>query len=277
VAATTQIVSTLPPERDLLPALRQLLADGDEALLCVAFVNRKGVSLVEDELRGVAGRGGCRILLTSVFGATEPAVQRLTKSGVTIKVLNWRGGTYHPKLYLSRSDADMRVLLGSANLTSGILRNVETAVSLRGPQDWDPVARAWEIAEDLWSNRDARDWQPADVGQTEGLTRGLEGLLRTHLPATVSTLSSGAPNRIDRITAEGVYVNTRRSGARAELVEGWMLDLAWDELCATGRLTNKWLLTEAHVHRSSFICAALAQLPGVEVVSHHPIELRLHP
>jgi hypothetical protein len=34
-------------------------------------------------------------------------------------------------------------------------------------------------------------------------------------------------------------------------------------------------INELHVHRSSFVCAALAQLPEVEVVERRPIKLAL--
>jgi hypothetical protein len=58
------LVSTWP-NGTLLPAIRSTLAWGDEGLLCVAFANRKGVALLDEELSGLADRGGCRMLLTS--------------------------------------------------------------------------------------------------------------------------------------------------------------------------------------------------------------------
>ncbi len=42
-----------------------------------------------------------------------------------------------------------------------------------------------------------------------------------------------------------------------------MIGLAWDTLRAHGTLTNRYLLDGLHVHRSSFVCALLARLPGV--------------
>ena len=52
-----------------------------------------------------------------------------------------------------------------------------------------------------------------------------------------------------------------------------MIDLAWTALQADGELTNTHLLNDLHVHRSSFVCAALAQLPEVDVVGRKPIKL----
>ncbi|MGB8021649.1 MAG: HNH endonuclease [Candidatus Nanopelagicales bacterium] len=106
---------------------------GEEGLLCVAFANRKGVALLDEELSGLADRGGCRMLLTSAFGGgrdgiTAPAVRRLHRAGVRVRVLNPGGGTYHPKMYLSRRRHAVTGLVGSANLTSGLLGNIETGV-----------------------------------------------------------------------------------------------------------------------------------------------------
>lgn len=273
------VVSTWP-DGDLLPALRSLLVDADEALLCVAFVNRKGVSLIDAELNEVAKRGRCRLLLTSVFGGgesgfTAPAVHHLQNLQVDLRVLNWKGGTYHPKMYLGRSGDQIHALIGSANLTSGLLTNAETAVRLHGNQEWPPLAKSWGIAEQLWNHPAARDWESDQPAAAEGMSSELELLLRSHLPSEVTTLGRGAVNRVDRVTNTGVYVETRRSAGHPELVDAWMLDLAWEELQRTGVLTNSWLLNEARVFRSSFVCAALTHLPGVEVVSTRPIELRL--
>jgi hypothetical protein len=53
-----------------------------------------------------------------------------------------------------------------------------------------------------------------------------------------------------------------------------MLNLAWDALRARGRLTNRELLDELRVHRSSFVCGILARLPGVEREDGREIALR---
>jgi hypothetical protein len=56
-----------------------------------------------------------------------------------------------------------------------------------------------------------------------------------------------------------------------------MLNLAWDALRAKMRLSNRELLEEMRVHRSSFVCALLARLPGVTLESTSPIVLRYAP
>jgi hypothetical protein len=54
-----------------------------------------------------------------------------------------------------------------------------------------------------------------------------------------------------------------------------MIQVAWEWLLARGQLTNRFLLDTdgLNVKRSSFVCALLARLPGVRVVSTRPIEL----
>ncbi|MDQ3032187.1 MAG: hypothetical protein M3Y87_07215 [Myxococcota bacterium] len=44
-----------------------------------------------------------------------------------------------------------------------------------------------------------------------------------------------------------------------------MLDLAWEVLRARGTLTNREMLGELRIHRSSFVCAILARLKGSAV------------
>lgn len=277
------MVSTWPG-RDLLPRLRSTLASGDEALLCVAFVNRKGVALLSEELKGLAGRGGCRVLLTSVFGGgdagvTAPAVAGLQDLGVDLKVLNWARGTYHPKMYLTRSGTSGQALIASANMTSGLLGNVETGVHLEGSTSWDPLRDAWRTAEDLWAHPSARPWREGShAAKAEPLSEALLALLRDRVPQgqALLTLSDGKPNWIVDVNTEGVWVETQRSrgkGSSPQLVDAWMLDLAWSELTSQGHLSNTWLLNERRVNRSSFVCAALAEPPGVRVVSRRPIEL----
>jgi hypothetical protein len=56
-----------------------------------------------------------------------------------------------------------------------------------------------------------------------------------------------------------------------------MIQIAWDWLHAHGSITARFLVvTDAlNVKRSSFVCALLARLHGVEIVSRRPIEPRL--
>ncbi|HUG85745.1 MAG TPA: hypothetical protein VMM13_14365 [Euzebya sp.] len=55
-----------------------------------------------------------------------------------------------------------------------------------------------------------------------------------------------------------------------------MITIAWEWLTTHGELTNRFLLAGdgLNVKRSSFVCALLAALPDVDMVSRKPIVLR---
>src|SRR3954449_8555433 len=83
-----------------LAAVRRVLEDADEALLGVAFVQQRGVNLIERQL---AGLRDARLVCTTVFGSTTSnGLQGARDRGLTVRVLNPRHGTFHPKLYLGR-------------------------------------------------------------------------------------------------------------------------------------------------------------------------------
>lgn len=110
------------------------------------------------------------------------------------------------------------------------------------------------------------DWSPE-----------LEQMVRDAAPVgtVVLTLSRSLPNEIVDIGRSGVHVHTQRSRAagRAQLVPGWMFQLAWDELRREGSLSNGRLLNELKVRRSSAVCAILARLPGARVRRTSPLAL----
>lgn len=119
---------------------------------------------------------------------------------------------------------------------------------------------------------------------SEQLDGWLEAELRKLEQAvgSVVTLANGKRNRIERVDGAGVLMSTEASDAKgsgAQLVPAWMINVAWRHLRASGSLTNRYLLSSdgLNVKRSSAVCALLARLPGVEVVSSRPIELRYRP
>lgn len=84
------------------------------------------------------------------------------------------------------------------------------------------------------------------------------------------------PNRVVDFTRAEVHVETERSRARtgrAEPIPAWMFNLAWDWIRTHGTLSNRELLDDLRVHRSSAVCAMLARLPGVERLPGRDIRL----
>ena len=138
------------PEPRLLTALRQSLAGADTALLCVAFANQKGVNLLGPQLEALGSR--CRLVVTSTFagGTTANALASVAAMRLSVRVLNPKAGTFHPKLYLARKGADAMAMVGSANLTGGLVSNIEAAVLLSGSAHDAPIADAWALGERLW-------------------------------------------------------------------------------------------------------------------------------
>jgi HKD family nuclease len=273
---------TVPPPGGLLQAVRATVDTADEALLCVAFANEAGVNLLAPALERAGRR--MRLLSTTAFGGTTAAaLDRAAALGADVRVLNLPRGTYHPKLYLVWHGDDARALVGSANLTSGLLRNAEVAVVLSGRADAAALAQLREVAEGWWTHPAALPWTP-EIPAAAGdvFAPDLWGQLEASLASgmTVPTVVERKPNRIVQLILSGVWIETTRSrdrGRGAELVPAWMLNIAWDYLAANGQLTNRYLLAGdgLNVKRSSAVCALLAQLPSVEVTGLRPIELTL--
>ncbi|MCC7536257.1 MAG: phospholipase D family protein [Deltaproteobacteria bacterium] len=270
------------PTGRLLEAVRRTLAEADEALLCVAFAQARGVHLIGDELEAVASRGGARVVVTTTLGSTsDAALWKMREHGAAIRVLNPGGGTYHPKVYLGRRGDEIAAIVGSANLTSGLVANVETATSMRGSHRDPALADLWTWAEQTWGDPRADAWEPSSRATVE---ETIEPELLAQIAAQVKreprlyTLgASPRPNVVRDALPSGLWVETDRTRAKrtgAQLVPARMLNLAWDVLRARGELSNRVLLDELRVHRSSFVCALLARLPGVELASSRPIVLR---
>jgi hypothetical protein len=271
-------------DRSLLRAVRGTLDGAERALLCVAFVQQRGVHLVEKELLALAARRSeTRLVVTTTFDTTDRAALGMVHGlGVRVRVLNpGSGSTYHPKLYLgSRGDRALAVI-GSANLTGGLATNVEAAVWLSGRRRDVPIARAWDWAESLWEDPRAVPWQPGAAAEgAEELEPELLALVSAAAredPIFRTLGPDPRPNRVAEVTPSEVLVETARSRERTggpASIPAWMLNLAWDELRSRGKLSNRTLLGDLRVHRSSAVCAILARLPGVEVVPGRTIVLR---
>lgn len=92
------------------------------------------------------------------------------------------------------------------------------------------------------------------------------------------TIATGKPNLVRDVTPTGIWVETEASAAKgrpAQQIPAWMFELAVEHLEAHGRLTNAYLLSSdgLNVKPSSAVCAILARLPGIQVLSRRPVEL----
>lgn len=271
-------------DRSLLHAVRATLDASDEAFLCVAFVQEKGLHLLEKELDALRARKArSRLLVTTTFQTTSPSALAFARQlGLDVRVLNpGSGRTFHPKLYLGTRGSVANAVIGSANLTGGLATNFEAAVALRGSREDLPLARAWGWAEELWADERVELWTPIVAERVE---EPFEPALYSALTAEVrrdpvfNTLGpSPRPNRIVELTPVEIHVETERSRERvggAEAIPAWMFNLAWERLRTHGTLSNVELLNDLRVHRSSAVCAILARLPHVERAPGKGIVLR---
>jgi HKD family nuclease len=227
------VATVTTADHTLLRAVREVLTEADEALLCVAFVQERALRLIEKELeRRQARRAATRLLVTTTFQTTSPAALALARGlGVDVRVLNpGAGRSFHPKVYLGRAGERARAVIGSANLTGGLFSNHEAAIALAGMRHDVPVATAWEWAEQLWADERVESWLPAFAADSEGeacFGERLFALLKLQVAQdpVFRTLAQGRPNRIVRIGRDGIDVETERSRGRtggAELIPAWM-------------------------------------------------------
>ena len=267
-----QVATTSTADGSLLKAIRSTLADADEALLTVAYVREAGVHLLRPQLERLGTR--TRLMVSTTFGSTTPsALLMARKLGADLRVLNPGSGTYHPKAYLARRrDGRAAAVIGSANMTGGLISNVEVATAMLGTMDDAPLARAWEWAEEVWDNPAWAPWEPPVLGLVQEPTFASEllALLRAEVAREpmFRTLSRDKPNYVTEIGPHGLYVETdssRAKGTPPQEVPAWMFELVWDALRARGSISQQEVLSGdgLNVKRSAAVCAILARLSGV--------------
>lgn len=263
---------TTAGDNSLLRGVRSVLGDADHALLCVAFVHAQGIHLVRQQLQRLGPNA--RLLATTVFGdSSAAALARAVDLGVDVRVLNPGGGTYHPKVYLGRGRAGSGAVVGSANLTGGLVNNVESAMLVRGAATDAPIRELWDWGENLWTDGRAVPWiPPTERPPEDRFPPELYAQLVAVVAARGGVFETLGPspkiNTVTEVTPTGLYIETSRSRAKGEgpqFVPAWMFGLAWDYLRSHGELSNRYLVADdgLNVKRSSAVCAILATLPGV--------------
>ena len=274
ITSAVHVETVTTADQSLLRAVRETLREADEALMCVAFAQEKGLYLLDRELSDLRRRKRrVRLLVTTTFQATSPAALSLAYGqGIDVRVLNPGGGTYHPKVYLGLGGGRASAVVGSANLTGGLFSNVEAAVRLRGLAGEPAIRDVLDWSEALWSDGRAEAWQPAlaaDAGE-ETFAPGLYEALRAEVARDRVFHTLGRAPRVNVVTEINpaqLYVETERSRDKrggSEPIPAWMFNLAWERLRTHGRLANTELLNDLRVHRSSAVCAILSRLPGVK-------------
>jgi hypothetical protein len=182
---------------------------------------KAAVHLLRRQLEQLGSRA--RLLHTTTFTECSTALGMAHELGAQVAILNPPSGTYHPKVYLARHGGELRVVVGSANLTGGLVNNVEAAVMLRGTAADEPIRNAWEFGEFLWADPRRSVWSPSSEGAPDDETFPPE--LHTQLVAAVAAnqrvfLTLGPTpkrNLVHEVTPAGLYVETDASRAKGNL------------------------------------------------------------
>ena len=269
-----------------LEAVQRTIAHSEDTILCVAFAHERGVRMIGKELEDARLRGSrTRLLVTTAFdrgGTTRDALVAAAGYGVEVRVHNHAGGTFHPKLNLGLAGNQAKAVIGSANLTGGLVSNVEVGVELAGARSMPALTRAWEVGEQLWNDPRSERWEAHQTtAPAERIEPRLHAALSRALSADPVFMTRGPhpkQNRLVKLTGYDMWLETeksRRERKGPQPLPAWMLNLAWEYLEAHGELSNTFLLKKLRVHRSSAVCAVLARLREVEVVPGPRIVLRM--
>jgi HKD family nuclease len=118
-------------QRTLASILRGHISQSIKIDIAVAFMNVRGLALIEPELQAALDRGcQTRLFVGTDFYLTDPqALSKLERScrqqGASKLFLMNSGpkSVFHPKLYAFEKEDEIVVVVGSANLTGGGLEN----------------------------------------------------------------------------------------------------------------------------------------------------------
>lgn len=127
----------------------------------VAFVKRSGTRHIVDSMASFSQRSRCEIIVgidhrgTSYEGL-EDLLRGVGPSGRVLVFHNPISSTFHPKVYLFRSDTNAEVLIGSGNLTEGgIFTNYEASIHFSldlSVADDASMLRSIEAVLDNWAD-----------------------------------------------------------------------------------------------------------------------------
>ena len=174
---------------------RNLAAPWTNFRAAVAFVKRSGVRHIEQSLTAFAERGDVQIIVGidhrgTSFEGLQDLLAAVLPVGRIIVFHNPGSLTFHPKLFLFKSDVAAELLIGSGNLTAGGLYNnyevgIAYTLDLAKVDDAEVLASVERIL-DAWSD------------ETSGTVSVLDAELLDRLLALGLTPSEEAMDRAFR-------------------------------------------------------------------------------
>ena len=149
------VVEPLFGQDRLFEFLKKHLADRQwiEFRAAVAFVKRSGTQRICDDLRHFSKRAKVKLTVGTALNTSSEGLSDLlqyTRPG-QVFVYGAANCTFHPKVYLFKSDHQADVIVGSGNLTGGgIFDNFEAFLSVSLDLN-SPALQSIEKTLDSWS------------------------------------------------------------------------------------------------------------------------------
>lgn len=169
---------------------RNLAAPWTSFRAAVAFAKRSGVQHIEQSLTEFSARGDVQIIIGidhrgTSFEGLQDLLAAVLPAGRVVVFHNPGSLTFHPKLFLFKSDIAAELLIGSGNLTAGgLYNNYEVGASYSldlGQADDAEVLGSVEHLLDMWSDEESGtvsvlDTDLLDRLLVQGLTLGEEAI-----------------------------------------------------------------------------------------------------
>jgi len=189
----------------------------------VAFVKRSGTQHIRQPLRNFSDRAQVKISVgIDLFGTSQEGLSDLlgaTPGGQIFVYRNNGPYTFHPKVYLFKSEHQADIIVGSGNLTSGgLFTNYEAALTasldLGIPADAE-FLQVIEATLDVWSQAQEGTCYLLTQGFLDGLVASglvrseaqLAAMQQTQSPATPpAAVAPGAANASEAPSATPLFV-----------------------------------------------------------------------
>lgn len=124
-------------ESDHATIISEGITAADQVVICVAFLKKSGLALIRNSLEAALKKGATvKIVVGTDFFLTEPdALQGIFdlcaphQKNASLFLCETASATFHPKIYYWSKNGTAQVIVGSANLTAGGLKeNIEVSV-----------------------------------------------------------------------------------------------------------------------------------------------------
>lgn len=192
------------------------LSQAGEARFAVAYVKENGVDMI---LEGVRGKPA-KLLCSFDMGITQlSGISKLIENGVEVRVYKSGVGTFHPKVWLFKTDKGWRALVGSANLTeAALVHNVEAGVLL---DDEDIVAAAVMFFNYLWDADNSHPVTLKGVAQLQEQLGGRKSIRKNIPPLAAPSTDDGKIRTLFSFIKDWIDISKWKQEGISSLWRGW--------------------------------------------------------